>query len=127
MTNDQFLFFPMLSYSYKNTVGAVARLFFSDPPLTPHANFQESIRHCTASGRDCYSSIGQMVNTCQYADCEGLYADVDFENATRIENVKDKMALESLMQAYNAYKDSYVPNWFWKECRHGTIGIRQNR
>ena len=37
MTNDQFLFFPMLSYSYKNTVGAVARLFFSDPPLTPHA------------------------------------------------------------------------------------------
>ena len=27
----------MLSYSYKNTVGAVARLFFSDPPLTPHA------------------------------------------------------------------------------------------
>ena len=37
MTNDQFLFFPMLSYSYKNTMGAVARLFFSDPPLTPHA------------------------------------------------------------------------------------------
>ena len=27
----------MLSYGYKNTVGAVAHLFFSDPPLTPHA------------------------------------------------------------------------------------------
>ena len=37
MTNDQFLLFPMLSYGYKNTVGAVAHLFFSDPPLTPHA------------------------------------------------------------------------------------------
>ena len=38
MTNDQFLLFPMLSYGYKNTMGAVACLFFSDPPLTPHAN-----------------------------------------------------------------------------------------
>ena len=38
MTNDQFLLFPMLSYGYKNTVGAVAHLFFSDPPFAPHAN-----------------------------------------------------------------------------------------
>ena len=38
MTNDQFLLFPMLSYGYKNTVGAVACLLFSDPSLTPHAN-----------------------------------------------------------------------------------------
>ena len=37
MTNDQFLLFPMLSYGYKNTVGAVAHLFFSDPPFAPHA------------------------------------------------------------------------------------------
>ena len=37
MTNDQFFLFPILSYGNKNTVGAVARLFFSDPPLTPHA------------------------------------------------------------------------------------------
>ena len=28
----------MLSYGYKNTVGVVAHLFFSDPPLRPHAN-----------------------------------------------------------------------------------------
>ena len=27
----------MLSYGYKNTVGAVAHLFFSDPPFAPHA------------------------------------------------------------------------------------------
>ena len=45
MTNDQFLFFPMLSYSYKNTVGAVARLFFSDPPLTPHANTADEMHY----------------------------------------------------------------------------------
>ena len=38
MTNDQFLLFPMLSYGYKNTVGAVAHLFFSDPPFAPHAS-----------------------------------------------------------------------------------------
>ena len=39
MTNDQFFLFPILSYGNKNTVGAVARLFFSDPPLTPHATY----------------------------------------------------------------------------------------
>ena len=38
MTNDQFFLFPMLSYGYKNTVGVVAHLFFSDPPLRPHAS-----------------------------------------------------------------------------------------
>ena len=42
MTNDQFLLFPMLSYGYKNTVGAVAHLFFSDPPFAPHATTEET-------------------------------------------------------------------------------------
>ena len=37
MTNDQFFLFPILSYGNKNTVGALARLFFSYPPLTPNA------------------------------------------------------------------------------------------
>ena len=32
----------MLSYGYKNTMGAVARLFFSDPPLTPHATLNDT-------------------------------------------------------------------------------------
>ena len=41
MTNDQFFLFPMLSYGYKNTVGVVAHLFFSDPPLRPHAIKEE--------------------------------------------------------------------------------------
>ena len=41
MTNDQFFLFPMLSYGYKNTVGVVAHLFFSDPPLRPHANITQ--------------------------------------------------------------------------------------
>ena len=43
MTNDQFLLFPMLSYGYKNTVGAVTHLFFSDPSLTPHANLMGAL------------------------------------------------------------------------------------
>ena len=37
LNNDHFFWFPLQSYSYKNTVGAVACLFFSDPPLAPHA------------------------------------------------------------------------------------------
>ena len=44
MTNDQLCLFPMLSYGNKNTVGAVARLFFFDPPLKPHANKEEKTR-----------------------------------------------------------------------------------
>ena len=43
-------------------------------------------------------------------DCEGLYADVVFENSTNSENIKDKVVLESLMQAYNAYKEIQVKN-----------------
>ena len=39
MTNDQLCLFPMLSYGNKNTVGAVARLFFFDPPFKPHATY----------------------------------------------------------------------------------------
>ena len=38
MTDVQLFLFLMLSYGYKNTVGAVAHLFFFDPPLKPHAN-----------------------------------------------------------------------------------------
>ena len=38
MTNDRFFLFPILSYGNKNTMGAVARLFFSDPPFAPHAS-----------------------------------------------------------------------------------------
>ena len=37
LNNDHFFWFPLQSYSYKNTVGAVACLFFSDPPITPYA------------------------------------------------------------------------------------------
>ena len=37
MNNDHFFWFPLLSFGYKNTVGAVACLFFSNPPLTPYA------------------------------------------------------------------------------------------
>ena len=35
----------MLSYGYKNTVGVVAHLFFSDPPLTPYAIYMVIVYH----------------------------------------------------------------------------------
>ena len=37
MNNDHFFWFPLLSFGYKNTVGAVACLSFFDPPVTPYA------------------------------------------------------------------------------------------
>ena len=55
-----------------------------------------------------------MEDSCQ-VDCEGLYADVDFENSTNSENIKDKVVLESLMQAYNAYKEIQVKNLILEE------------
>ena len=44
MHNDHFLV-PLQSFSYNNTVGAVARLFFSDPPLTPYATIDKYSLH----------------------------------------------------------------------------------
>ena len=38
-------------------------------------------------------------------DCEGLYADVDYVNSTVGKKSRDIMVLESLMAAYNAYKE----------------------
>ena len=52
MTNDQFLLFPMLSYGYKNTVGAVAHVFFSDPPFAPHATDWERIMRANKINKD---------------------------------------------------------------------------
>ena len=63
---------------------------------------------CTPNGRDCYARIGKVESTCQ-VDCEGLYADVWIEYPIN-ETIKDKAVLETLMQAYNDYKESHVKN-----------------
>ena len=60
MTNDQFFLSPMPSYGHKNTVGAVARLFFSDSPLTPHAN----IRQDNQVGNRCYVFLAVILCMC---------------------------------------------------------------
>ena len=66
-----------------------------------------------------YASLDMLESTCQ-VDCEGLYADIDLENSTKNENIKDKAVIESLMQAYNDYKESNVKSqilhgrWFFK-------------
>ena len=44
--------------------------------------------------------------TCR-VDCEGLYADVVYDNAA---NEEDTLVLENLIQDYNAFKYKYVPN-----------------
>ena len=62
---------------------------------------------CDQDGRDCYKSVDSTENTCQ-VDCEGLYADVDFVNSTMHEKIKNTMVLESLMKAYNAYKEMQI-------------------
>ena len=74
--------------------------------------FQSILNHssqesCTPNGRDCYASLEKLESACQ-VECEGLYADVNFENKTNNENIKDKVVLESMIQAYNDYKESNV-------------------
>ena len=45
-------------------------------------------------------------------DCEGLYADVVYDNAA---NEEDTLVLENLIQDYNAFKYKYVPNLVWQK------------
>ena len=63
---------------------------------------------CSTSGRDCYATKKNAKNTCQYANCEGLHADVNFENSTYIDNIEDRLIFESLIGAYNVYKENYA-------------------
>ena len=61
MTNVQFLLVLVLSYVYKNTVGAVAHLFFSDPPFAPHANLGRKSNISNAKitfPKDCKNILG---------------------------------------------------------------------
>ena len=75
---------------------------------------QEPVKQCTPKGRDCYATLEEDDNTCQ-VNCKGLYADVEYENLTNHANVKKSFVLESLQEAYNAYKGSYVKNLLLKK------------
>ena len=57
-----------------------------------------------------------MVESHCQVNCEGLYADVDYENFTyrRYKFIKDKLVLETLTKDYEAYKEAYVKNKFLK-------------
>ena len=68
MTNDQFFLFPILSYGNKNTVGAVAFLFFSDPPLTPHATQGVVNLFTILALANLLMSAMIMLSTTQYAE-----------------------------------------------------------
>ena len=86
---------------------------------------QKIIPPCQQEGRDCYSRLLGIENSCR-VDCEGLYADVYFVKSTiaeknedmslsqsDVEFVKlmigktneDMIVLEPLMAAYKAFKE----------------------
>ena len=60
-------------------------------------------------------------NSC-HVDCEGLYADVEFENLTNHADVKNSPALKSLMEAYNAFKHKKVHNLVLKQLSDRNYG-----
>ena len=72
-------------------------------------NPQDSAASCSPSGRDCYEGLGSGNITC-LVECEGLYADVSFENSTENESIKGKFVFESLVEAYNTHKKFHVKN-----------------
>ena len=76
-----------------------------DACLISNPCFQESDTNCSPKGRNCFAELEKI--TCR-VDCEGLHADVDFDNSTKIENEEDNLVLENLIQAYNAFKGKYV-------------------
>ena len=80
---------------------------------------KELAKPCTPSGRDCYGDIENAENPCLYSKCEGLHADVNFENTTYNHDIKDSLAFESLIEAYNAYKEAYVKNLVLGDANNG--------
>ena len=83
---------------------------------------KELAKPCTPSGRDCYGDINNAENVCLYSKCEGLHADINFENTTYnhdIKDIKDSLAFDSLIQAYNAYKEAHVKNLVLENTNNG--------
>ena len=80
---------------------------------------KELAKPCTSSGRDCYGDIENAANACLYLKCEGLHADVNFENTTYNHDIKDRLAFESLIEAYNAYKEAHVKNLVLEDTNNG--------
>ena len=80
---------------------------------------KELAKPCTPSGRECYGDIKNAENVCSYSKCEGLHADVNFENTTYNHDIKDSFAFESLIEAYNAYKEAYVKNLVLEDTNNG--------
>ena len=54
-----------------------------------------------------------------YSKCDGLHADVNFENTTYNHDIKDSFAFESLIEAYSAYKEAYVKNLVLGDTNNG--------
>ena len=61
-------------------------------------------------------------NNCQ-VDCEGLYADVDFMNSTVGEKSRDIIVLESLIEAYKAYKEKQFKSMTLLSNNHSIVPL----
>ena len=74
----------------------------------------QDISPCQPEGRDCYRRQTANKDSCKVT-CEGLYADVQFVNSTFGEKMKEREALDSLTNAYSAYKVAQVKNMALKD------------
>ena len=77
---------------------------------------------CQQEGRDCYSRVDNADNNCK-VDCEGLYADVDFVKSTIDKKNQDMIILESLMEAYEAYKEIQFKSMTLMINNHTTVPL----
>ena len=77
---------------------------------------------CLQEGRDCYRRLDDTDNPCQ-RDCEGLYADVDFVKSTTGNTNEDMIILESLMKAYEAYKEIQFKSMTLMINNHTTVPL----
>ena len=56
-------------------------------------------------------------------DCEGLYADVDFVKSTNDKKNQDMIILESLMEAYEAYKEMQFKSMTLASKNYSTVPL----
>ena len=74
-------------------------------------SFFQAVPVCFSLGRTCYQNVSKKDRDC-YINCNGLYADIDFNSVEISNNTKDHLALERLSEAYKEYKAAYVKNMF---------------
>ena len=73
--------------------------------------FFQAVPVCSSLGRTCYQNVSKKDKDC-HINCNGLYADIDFNSVKISNNTKDHWVLERLKEAYKKYKAAYMKNMF---------------